>query len=375
MGIQALFQLIIIVFNTLSKIAYIGFIISGIIGQLIVKYAFMCITFIYCILGTVFDVLKVLYEDYCIFLLDVINKGLYVASAIVSVVEWFISTLCTWWEITKNICLGIYEFLFLTVDTICTAVMKAIHCISYVPEVLKNLITLVGSGIWLVLKIIPLGFVYTISMCVFLVGRSCEELVSLAESIFRGILYLLYGIIHFLHDIPLEAQIGLILGSCIMYASMKYHTHIIHCFANICVQMKYVLCSTWTSMEMLLLSVFTNQNNEHEIAENEDSSDETESDNQADESSHSSTLNLRSRHVLRAQQGMTNTTRKRLLHQLEQEEESKLCVVCQDRKKCVIVLPCRHLCLCVECCIVIRGGLGTCPMCRQVVRRTMKIYI
>jgi RING finger protein 26 len=131
-------------------------------------------------------------------------------------------------------------------------------------------------------------------------------------------------------------------------------------------------------MEMLLLSVFTNQNNEHEIAElaeNEDSSDETESDNQADESSHSSTLNLRSRHVLRAQQGMTNATRKRLLHQLEQEEESKLCVVCQDRKKCVIVLPCRHLCLCVECCIVIRRGLGTCPMCRQVVRRTMKIYI
>jgi hypothetical protein len=378
-GIQALFQLIIICFNIFSKIAYSGLIISGLIGQFIVKYALICITFIYSILGTIFDVVKVLYEDYCIFLLDVKNKGLYIANAVGSVIEWFISTVCSWWEITKNICLGIYEFLLLTVDTVCIIMIKIIHCISSFPEMLKNFITLVGSGIWLALKLIPLGFVYAISMCVFFVGRSCEEVMSFAESIFRGILCLLYRIIQFLHDMPFEAQAGLILGTCIMYASMKYHTHIIHCFANLCVQMKYVLHSIWTSLEMLLLSICTSQNSEHENAEpseNEDSSDETESDNsQAHESLYSSALNLRSRRVPRAEQGKTNATRPHLLHQLEQEQESKLCVVCQDRRKCVIILPCRHLCLCIECCTVIRRELGTCPMCRQDVRRTMKVYV
>jgi hypothetical protein len=244
---------------------------------------------------------------------------------------------------------------------------------------LKNFITLIGSGIWLALKLIPLGFVYAISMCVLFVGRSCEEVMSLAESIFRGILCLLYGIIQFVYDMPFEAQAGLVLGTCIMYASVKYHSYIIHCFANLCVQIKYVLHSTWTSLEILLLSIFTNQNDEHvseEPSENEDSSDEAESDNsQAHESSPSSTLNLRSRRVPRVEQGKSNATRQYLLHQLEEEQESKLCIVCQDRRKCVIILPCRHLCLCTECCTVIQRELGTCPICRRDVRRTMKIYV
>lgn len=378
-GLQTLFQLIVIGFNTFGKIAYVSLNISGLIGRLIVKYMLMCITFIYSIFGTIIDVVKILYEDYCIFLLDVINKGLYIASAIASVIEWFISTVCNWWEITKNICLVIYEFMLLTMNTVYVIVIKTIHCISSIPEMLKNFITLIGSGIWLAFKLIPLGFVYGISMCVFFIGRSCEEIMSLAGSIFRGILCFLYGIIQFLHDMPFEAQAGLILGTCIMFASMKYHTHITHCFANLCVQMKYALHSAWTSLEMLLLSIFTNQNNEHENeepSENEDSGDETGSDNSlAHGSSHSPTINLRSRCVTRVEQGKTNATRQYLLHQLEQEQESKLCVVCQDRRKCVIILPCRHLCLCMECCTVVRSELGTCPVCRQVVRRTLKIYV
>jgi hypothetical protein len=373
-GLQEMFQLIIVSFDVLSKVTYIGLIISSAIGQLIVKYMLMSLTFIYTALGTIFHVAKILYEDYCIFLLDVVNKGISVASAVGSVVGWLINMAYSWWEIMKNTCSGIYEFLLLTVDTVFAIVMKAIHYISIIPEVLKNLITLIGSGIWLALNLIPLGFVYTISMCIFLVGRSCEEVISIAESIYRGILFVVYGLIQFLHDIPFEAHAGLILGACILYVSIKYHTHIIQCFANLCVQMKYVLNCTWTSLEMLLLSVFTNQNNEprnEESSESEESSDET---SQRHEPLHSSTLNLRSRFVPRIE-GKTNTTRQHLLYQLEQEQESKLCIVCQDRIKCVIIFPCRHLCLCTECCSIIQREHGSCPICRQDIRRTMKIYV
>jgi hypothetical protein len=333
----------------------------------------------YSVLRTVFDVLKVLYEDYCIFVLDVFNKGTYVARVLASVVEWLIKTVYSWWEITKTTCFEIYEFALLTVDAACTMVTKVTHVIASMPEVLKNFMTLVGSGIWLALQLIPLGFVYIISMCVFLIGRSCEEIISIAESTLRGSLGLVYGLIQFLCDIPFEAQAGLILGSCILWASMKYRTHIMHYFTSLSVQMKYVLLSTWTSLEMLLLSIFTNQNEELEHAESsesEGSSEESESQNdQTHEASLSSTLNLRFHVVPRVELGKTNDTRQHLLHQLEHEQESKLCVVCQDRNKCVIVLPCRHLCLCTECSIIIKRDHGTCPMCRQDVRRTMKIYI
>lgn len=385
MGLQEIFQFIILSFDILSKVTYIGLIISSTIGQLIVKYVLMCFTFIYTATQTIFHVAKVLYEDYCIFLLDVMNKGVYVASAIVWVVGWLINLTYSCWEIIKGTCSEIYEFLLLTMDTVFIIVMKAIHCISNIPEALKNFITLVGSGIWLALKLIPLGFVYTISMCIFLVGRSCEEVISIVEAIYRGIFFVLYGLVQFLCDIPFEAHAGLILGTCILYLSMKYRTHlihyfanlcvqIIHCCANLCVQMKYVLNRTWTSLEMLLLSVFTNQNNElgnGEYSESEELNDETQDDNsQRQEPSESSTLHLRSRLVSRVQQGKTDITRQHLLYQLEQEQESKLCIVCQDRNKCVIILPCRHLCLCMECCSIIQREHRSCPVCRQNVGRT-----
>jgi len=334
-----------------------------------------CITFICTITGKTFDIVKVLYEDYCIFLLDVMNKGKHVVSVIVSVVGWLISTVYSWSEVAKNICLGIYEFILLTVKAVCTVVMKAIHFILCVPEVLKNVITLVGSGIWLALKLIPLAFVYFISMCVFLVGRGCEEIMTVAECICKGTFDLVNGIIQFLRDIPFEAQAGLILGACILYASLKYHTHIRQCFANLFVQMKYVLHYAWSGLTIPLLSIFTNPNDELETIEpleSEESSDETEND-QAHESLHNSMLNLRSRHVPRVEPGK-NTTRQHLLHQLQQEQENKLCVVCQDRSKCVIILPCRHLCLCTVCCIIIQREHRICPVCRQDVRRTMKVY-
>jgi hypothetical protein len=165
------------------------------------------------VLGTIFDVLKVLYEDYCIFVLDVFHKGKYVARVLASVVEWLIKTVYSWWEITKTIFLEIYEFMLLTLDVACLGVTKVTQCVANVPEVLKNFVTLIGSGIWLALQLIPLGFVYISSMCIFLIGRRCEEIISIAESMFRGSLGLVYGIIRFLLDVPFEAQAGLILGS------------------------------------------------------------------------------------------------------------------------------------------------------------------
>lgn len=63
-----------------------------------------------------------------------------------------------------------------------------------------------------------------------------------------------------------------------------------------------------------------------------------------------------------------------LLRQLEQEREDKLCVVCQDQNKCVILLPCRHYCLCQICMQRLSDTDPVCPICRQFVLDHLRIY-
>ncbi|XP_048777289.1 cation channel sperm-associated protein 2-like [Ostrea edulis] len=65
--------------------------------------------------------------------------------------------------------------------------------------------------------------------------------------------------------------------------------------------------------------------------------------------------------------------------EMEQEREKQMCVVCQDNKKSVLILPCRHMCLCVDCGNRIARARPLtrriCPLCREKIRTIMNIYL
>lgn len=52
-----------------------------------------------------------------------------------------------------------------------------------------------------------------------------------------------------------------------------------------------------------------------------------------------------------------------------------LCVICQERPKCVLTLPCRHVCLCSECCMRLYGYQRTCPICRTFIYHSVTVYL
>ncbi len=67
-----------------------------------------------------------------------------------------------------------------------------------------------------------------------------------------------------------------------------------------------------------------------------------------------------------------------LFDQMERDREEKLCVICQDKEKCIMMLPCRHLCVCQGCRELWRSQASQgkkCPMCRKHVRQTIKAYL
>lgn len=54
--------------------------------------------------------------------------------------------------------------------------------------------------------------------------------------------------------------------------------------------------------------------------------------------------------------------------------ENSLCCICRDATKTILLLPCRHLCLCEDCSETLQQRRGTCPVCREVVQDTLRVF-
>jgi len=54
-------------------------------------------------------------------------------------------------------------------------------------------------------------------------------------------------------------------------------------------------------------------------------------------------------------------------------EDSRLCVVCQGAEKSVVLLPCRHVCLCKDC--ARNDAVADCPLCRVPIQDRIAVFM
>ncbi|XP_013114492.1 uncharacterized protein LOC106092246 [Stomoxys calcitrans] len=54
-----------------------------------------------------------------------------------------------------------------------------------------------------------------------------------------------------------------------------------------------------------------------------------------------------------------------------------VCVICYERPKSVLLFPCKHVCLCGECSTNVMNDrmLQYCPLCRELITKTMNVYL
>mmetsp|Transcript_10006 Transcript_10006/g.14983 ORF Transcript_10006/g.14983 Transcript_10006/m.14983 type:complete len:429 (-) Transcript_10006:663-1949(-) len=57
---------------------------------------------------------------------------------------------------------------------------------------------------------------------------------------------------------------------------------------------------------------------------------------------------------------------------MNEDEESRMCVICQEERKSVLLMPCRHLCCCRDCSR--REELVRCPLCRINISQKIDVY-
>ena len=60
------------------------------------------------------------------------------------------------------------------------------------------------------------------------------------------------------------------------------------------------------------------------------------------------------------------------MSKLSQQVEHRVCVICQVEPKTILLMPCRHLCVCKQCST--NEKLESCPLCRQSISEKMVVY-
>jgi len=65
--------------------------------------------------------------------------------------------------------------------------------------------------------------------------------------------------------------------------------------------------------------------------------------------------------------------RKQLI--VEAERDSYMCVICLERRRSVLLLPCRHLCLCHICSSENEEQLRTCPLCQKGIENKIQTFL
>ncbi|XP_067004604.1 uncharacterized protein [Anabrus simplex] len=369
LDIQGLFNCVSATAGLLTQLLYFVFRASHSIGYLIVSLTYTCIIGVCSACETLVLILNVLYEDYCIFIVDLFNKIIAIISSVGYLLSQSLFCLQNCWNGFKGFVTLLYQSFELYFGALFSVLMKIIYFIGSIPELVKHALILIGSSIWYIIWLVPLSILYSFTLLIYLAGRSYEELYSLTFTILEGLFQIVVNIVLTFLDFPLEALLGLCAGVLLGVGLYKYSSHITHygiyCISYARQHIRRIPMQMRRGVLWLITELFS-RHRRHQNMNNSTSSEDSFGDN----------TNLRRRPVSSSRSSEHPYRLKKQFHkQLSNDQESNLCIVCQDAEKCVVIFPCRHVCLCKPCCIIIQRGPCECPICRAPMRSTMSVFL
>lgn len=277
----------------------------------------------------VVDITKVLAEDFNVFLFDLCYRVAYVSRGVILTLETFENLLFSFiigikdtFVIVSNGVIKIYSVIGSGIQTMASATIELFVFV-------KRLIVLFGLGVWFLITFIPLTLLSFYKSTVYYLGQIDEEIKHTTLSVFLSVTNTITDICKFITDVPVESVFGIFAGICILYMVFTFHMAL----------QRFLCLKIMQFYELVRANVHTVTRNRVQRVVVESSSEAAVESDDSDES-------------------------------LE-----RYCVICQDRDKCILLLPCKHLCLCSECNSRLRNYNRQCPICRSRVQKTMKIFV
>ncbi|XP_044269061.1 uncharacterized protein LOC123014175 [Tribolium madens] len=315
-----------------AAVAY-TFYISVKTGQFIVTSLAFLLTTAGSFLSRLYFLLSVILEDFTIFLQDVIYRLHGITEGIVYIFEWVAEKLKYCQQVTY-----VLKWLCEAFTVPLNAVYGIVNTVKHVFVFLKHIGILFGDGVWFIIVFIPktvmslgpLTYYYLKNLYVNVLDSICSNVTV----VYKFVLHSIYNCYTFVTDVPLESLIGLIIGLCFLYILLQFYSVLFLYIKNkvssffIASRLKYNHVKRVTRR---VLSRYT--------------------------------LRYSSKQIIECKPSTNND-----------EKNEGYCVVCQDNSKCVLVLPCRHLCLCDDCAPRLMRYSGQCPICRKRIRSSMKVY-
>lgn len=212
---------------------------------------------------------------------------------------------------------------------------------------LRDSIILVGDSTWMILTFLPNLTIFIVSRFIGMIHFGAVYVIKMTNTTFLTISNFIVDSASFLTSVPLQTSCGLIS----IYFIVKYKRFFFSIF----------WASTISIMEFLLLIATRNllfcQNILAFMYE-------------------VSRFMGRFRAYLPSLSLSTGESKHLCLDEHTQNDNGipSYCVICQDQLKSIVLMPCRHLCLCKACYTQLKRYRHLCPVCRQPFVQKIQVY-
>ncbi|CAG9578871.1 unnamed protein product [Danaus chrysippus] len=315
------------VVNLIASLIQNFIVLTSAVGQVIVVLITNISSIIIKSIGSVLLFFQIIYED---------NKNIFTEQLPNMANEMF-DAIYGQSSHLQNILLSSYEELIFKLSTILSSIKWTFGAVFIVCRdvllILKKTLIFFGDTLWLLLTFVPVHLPLILKTFIVYV----KDLV--VSNVIDGYMELL-RVTNFLSDVPLESFMGLITAIIITRSCIHFRSTIQYQITNVywitlrkIMYLYYSIYNYFTDPEGRIISQLVG--GQPIVSRDINVLDNPDDPNGAD----------------------------------------ALCVICQERQKCVLTLPCRHVCLCTECCMRLYDYQRTCPVCRTFIYHSVTVYL